>query len=550
MIPSLLLPIKYSSILLVILFLIVIYKLITKQREINFPKILLLPFIIYYISIIISFLIDVYFGIINFDFLLRNLVIIIVPLFVFTSNLNEIGIKKMLNISSIIISSLGVVFILLWVTGYMKYFNQQEFKKNEWIKSGITSIDNYKPNDSVFEFEIGTTSKTNSFRKVGSLSKWNKKDSVIRELTIKVKKSNQDVWVYFRNFNKKQSQGAWFNAKTGQIGLTQKGIKAETKLLPNGYFKFILKDKPQRKSTREWFHFSLVSENGGNKWYAEQQKSNKLIQLLPPKFYLSSGQDLLQKKSLLSYKITSFSSLHSYAHGTYMSLVFTFSLMFLLFNQFLNKWIRYLFIAINIFIIFSLASKAVIISLIILFPIYYYKCIYRNKYTVAFCLICFIVVLIGFKGYAIDRFVDMYKTLTIDNKGDLENLSTNERIHIYENYYNLIDKNYWFGYGNINGKNAVKTIYNHDFNTHNQYIQSLFNSGFLGFLLFILFCLSPFILIKSTINNRNEYMFFLLIVLFNFLFESLLYRQWGLILVSFIFAIYLQTFKLKLRWSR
>ena len=548
--PSLLLPIKYSSILLVIIFVIIIYKLIVNRGSIKIPKYVLLPFICYYISIIISFFIDVNYGIINFDFLLRNISIIIVPLFVFTSNFDKNEINKILKFSSIIISLFGIVMIIIWCLGYNNYFKQQEFKKSEWIKSQILPTDNSINQDSILEFNISPFSKTNSFRRIGDLSNWNKNDSIIRELTIKVKESSQNVWVYFRNFNDNHSQGAWFNAKTGQIGFVQKGVKVESEALQNGYFKFTLKDKPRKYLTREWFYFSFVNENGYFKWNSEKQKSNVIIQLKTPKFYLSSGEDLLKKSPLFSYKITNFSSLKDYAHGTYMSLIFVFSTLILLFKDVLNKWTRYVFILTNTFIIFSLASKAVIISLIVLFPLYYFKYLLKYKYIVG---VGVIVILIGINGYATRRFDDMYQTLiNIDNKqslGDLEYLSTNERLNIYENYFYLINKNL-LGYGYVKGKNTVKSIFNHDFNSHNQYIQSLFNSGVLGFLFFILFCLSPFIFIKRIINKKNLLRFFILIIFFNFLFESILFRQWGLILVSFTFALYFQKFKSKLRWCQ
>lgn len=159
---------------------------------------------------------------------------------------------------------------------------------------------------------------------------------------------------------------------------------------------------------------------------------------------------------------------------------------------------------------------------------------------------------LGFSGHVKERFNDMFKTIIDIRKGkdlgDLEELSTNNRIYIYKNYLSLIKENIVLGYGYKNGEEIFRTRYNSSFNAHNQYLQTLFQSGIIGLFILTLFSISPFFLIKNKMKEKNEIELVFFLILFNFLFESILYRQWGLILVCFTYAIYFQFFKSDLKW--
>ena len=122
----------------------------------------------------------------------------------------------------------------------------------------------------------------------------------------------------------------------------------------------------------------------------------------------------------------------------------------------------------------------------------------------------------------------------------------------YEDFFTnfRIKDNFIIGHGYKNGEKIVNSKYNYNFNTHNQYLQSLFHSGITGLLFLILFCISPFLLIRKRGKEKYGLELVIILILFNFLFESLLFRQWGLILVCFSYAIYFQFFKLELKWFR
>lgn len=540
--------------MLIIVSLASIYNLISNRKKKRLFNYLFFPFLIYFLSIIATFIIDVFNDQIDGEYVSRNLSVLIIPLFVFTSNFSKTQILVILKKTSILITFVGVVFTILWSFGYYQQNHQQEFQKEAWYKTELITPENYLTQKSNYNFRVNPDALKPSLRKVIMLSSKQLEGQgsvIVRELFIKIKNNIQkDVWVLLRNVNNGGCE-VWFNAITGEVGkvngLVSKVISEKN---IDGFHKFSLANKLIKNSTREWFYVSFVSENGSYSW-SQDFKKNVSIELKRPNFYLDSGKNLLLDKSIFKYKLSRFSNLNNYAHSTYFGLIFIFSLIFFIFNSFLNGYLRILVIILNVFFIITLASKAIIISLLVVIPIYYFYHFFNYKYL--FIVIVFGLFL-GFNSQIKERFSDMYITIVNIKKdqdlGDLKTLSTNNRIIIYKNYLNLIKENYLIGYGYKNGAKIVKYKYNYSFNTHNQYLQSLFYSGLFGFLLLILFSFSPFVLKIKKNKEKNGLELLIILILFNFLFESLLSRQWGLIFVCFSYAIYFQFFKPELKWFR
>ena len=107
--PSLLLPIRYSSLILIIASIASLYNLVYKRKKERLFSYLFFPFIIYYISIIISLVIDIYNNQLNGEFIFRNLIVLIIPLFIFSSNFSKIQILNILKNTSILITFIGTL---------------------------------------------------------------------------------------------------------------------------------------------------------------------------------------------------------------------------------------------------------------------------------------------------------------------------------------------------------------------------------------------------------------------------------------------------------
>lgn len=547
--PSLLLPIRYSSLILIIASIASLYNLVYKTKKERLFSYLFFPFIMYYISIIISFIIDIYNNQFVGEFMFRNLSVLIIPLFIFTSNFSKIQILNILKKTSILITFVGLFILISWFFGYYKYNNQQEYQKKEWIKNDIIATKDYLTKNSNYNITIIPASEKPSFRKVIMLTNEQTESSVVRELVVKATDAKKDFWVLLRNVNDGNCK-AWFNATNGEIGKVEGGGRVNSEKLSEGFYKFTLANKPKLNSTREWFYISFVSNNGGYTWNNNFNQDVNL-QLRNPNLYLDSGKNLLEKRSIFKYKVTDFTGLENYAHSTYFGLIFIFAIVAFVFNPFLNNWLRFMVIIINVFVVITLASKAIIISLFFLLPIYYLFNYFNYKYLLVFLILGFFV---GYNGHIKVRFNDMFQTIVNLNQdkdlGDLKNLSTNNRILIYKNYFNLIKSNYMIGHGYKNGSMIVNSKFNHSFNTHNQYLQALFHSGVIGLLLLILFSISPFILKRKKTKKKYGFEFLIVFILFNFLFESLLFRQWGLIYVCFSYSVYFQFYKKNLIWFR
>ena len=524
-----------------------IYNLISKRKEESLFSFSFFLFSLYFLSIIITFIIDIYNNKFDVEFLFRNLSVLIIPLFIFTSNFSKIHILNILKKTSILITFVGLIFLIYWISGYYKYNNQQEYQKPEWFKNDIITSNEYLTKSSSYFLTINPASEKPSLRKVIMLTKKQTKSSIVREFIVKAKNTEKDVWVLLRNVNEGNCK-AWFNIVNGEIGKVEGGGSVKTEKLSKGFYKFTLANGLITNSAREWFYISFVSNDGSYNW---NNNKDIFLQLGSPQLYLSSGENLLEGKSLFKNKITDFSGLENYAHSTYFGLIFIFALVALVFNPFLNIWLRFIAIILNGFFIITLASKAITISLVLLLPIYLFFNFFNYKYIV---IVFILGVFIGYNGHIKERFHDMFQTIINLNQdknlGDLNTLSTNNRIHIYKNYLDLVKNNYMVGYGYKNGSEIVKSNYNYNFNAHNQYLQSLFHAGGIGFFSLILLTFSPFILNRKKMKKKYGLEFIIFLIIFNFLFESLLYRQWGLIFVCFSYSTYFQFFKSELRWFR
>lgn len=509
----------------------------------------MIPFLVYFVSIIGSFIIDLSHNIIEFEFLMRNLTILIIPLFVFTSNFSKIQILKIIKITSLLITMIGFIFLMIWAFGYYKYKNQEEYQKTDWFKSEIKTNINYEADSSIFEIIIPSSSKKPSLRKILMLNNEQLKNEIFREFFVKVKKSEKDVWILFRGVDTDDTK-AWFNATTGEIGKIEGNAKVKSIKTSDSYYKFTLYNFPPKNTTREWYYISFVENNASYQW-KNTGNENVILQLKEPKIYLANGQNLLTVQSILNYRIIAFGLLKSYAHATYFGFVFLFALVFLIFNNFYTGWVRFLSIILNIIVLFTLGSKAIIISFAFFLPIYYFTNNFKRRWIIIALVFGLFLI---FYGQINQRFSQMFQTIINVNQteemGDLKTLSTNNRISIYKNYIGLMKANFYLGNGYKNGEQLINSKFNHNFNAHNQYLQSIFNSGILGLLSLIFFCLFPLFIKKNIEKERFDFKLLIIIILFNFLFESLLFRQWGLILVSFSFAIYYQYFKAKTEWSR
>ena len=308
----------------------------------------------------------------------RNLIILIIPLFIFTANFSKPQILNILKKTSILITIIGLFLIGSWIFGYYKYDNQQEYQKEEWFKKDIIITKDYVTKNEILNVVIESGSQMPSLRKVVMFANEQTKSTVVREFIVRNKDTKNDVWGLIRNVDDGNCK-AWFNIKTGEIGKVEGDVTVRSELLSDGFFRFTHANKPKANATREWFYISIVSENGSYRLNNNLKKEAHL-QLKTPNLYLDTGENLLETKNFFKYKNTEFNGLKNYAHSTYLGLVFLFALVVFIFNSFVKNWIRAFVIIVNILVIVTLSSKAMAISFFFLLPLYYLYNYFNYKY--------------------------------------------------------------------------------------------------------------------------------------------------------------------------
>ena len=122
-----------------------------------------------------------------------------------------------------------------------------------------------------------------------------------------------------------------------------------------------------------------------------------------------------------------------------------------------------------------------------------------------------------------------YESITQqDNPGQSNSLG---RLILWNSLNEFSSQELATGIGINASKEKIKKLTGVDKNMHNQFLQSLLNAGFTGFLLLIVFVFLPLFF------KRNIFTVCLVSVVFlNLLFENMLDRIWGITLISFFYA--------------
>jgi O-antigen ligase len=138
----------------------------------------------------------------------------------------------------------------------------------------------------------------------------------------------------------------------------------------------------------------------------------------------------------------------------------------------------------------------------------------------------------------------------LPEKGRVQAESNADRMAVWVTAIEIIEKNYVFGVGTgdvkdalMEGyiKNGLLPAYEHKFNAHNQYLQTFVTLGLSGFLVLVAFFLLP--ALKALKGRQDLYFVFLLIFALNILFESMLEIQAGVVFYAF-FNAFLFTVKI------
>jgi len=241
-------------------------------------------------------------------------------------------------------------------------------------------------------------------------------------------------------------------------------------------------------------------------------------------------------------------------HPSYYALYLNFAIVILLgfiLSYHLNR--KHVFMCILLVLIFSIGillanSKAVIISLV--FTLIIFGFIYAVQKRKWLFTSVFFTVFLGGIMLSIYAFPQLNKRLVATQKiveGYLQNKPLNgydgssQRILIWQSTIGIIKNNFFWGVGNGDIKDVLIEDYTQNnytyilekrLNSHNQFLQSFAALGLIGFIFLIMLFIVP---LSCIFKKRNYiYFFFLLIVFMNFLTESMLEVQAGVLFISFL----------------
>jgi len=252
-----------------------------------------------------------------------------------------------------------------------------------------------------------------------------------------------------------------------------------------------------------------------------------------------------------------------FLHPSYFAMYIVFSLVlieYLFFNKHIksrNFKIMYLFIAaLFIFLIYLLSSRAGVISLFIICTAYLFYYFFRIKKIGTRVLVSFLLIILALLMLYNSRFNLLFqnKYVSNSNKNEIKvesantgpsqpDVSSNVRLKIWNSAWIIFLQNPLLGLGTGDIKIELTSEYirsnnevalNSNLNVHNQYLETLTELGIIGLMLLI--SLIFFALWKSYTTKNSLLLVFILIIAFNFLFETMLNTQAGVVFICFFYC--------------
>lgn len=245
-----------------------------------------------------------------------------------------------------------------------------------------------------------------------------------------------------------------------------------------------------------------------------------------------------------------------FIHASYfaMYLILAITLVVLLYPAWFSTqknviYTSYFFVITFVVTIFLCSSKLGLISFFMAIPlIFFYK--FKKFLSIKKVLALIVAILVlGIVAYTVfPSAFERLSSLTTVSSSTLDKTSsesTTVRILIWEQCLEIINNNFWLGANVGDANDALYKAYAdngltgalaHNFNAHNQYFQTFIGLGIIGFLL--LFVLTCGYIIKGIIKKHFLLMLFSLIIVLNFLVESMLQTAAGVLFFVFFFCLF------------
>lgn len=251
-----------------------------------------------------------------------------------------------------------------------------------------------------------------------------------------------------------------------------------------------------------------------------------------------------------------YSRLSVFIHPSYLAMYVCFAITVLLYF-YLKGWIKgrmmqalsiILIVLFELFVV-MLSSKAGILGLAIIIAMFASYIIFVEKRFLAgitsggLLTVSFLILFFLFPASSA-RFEESREVVEQADVGTNEVAnSTGERIMIWWYSFEITNENFLFGVGTGDVKDRLLDKYEEkgmsnalelELNAHNQYLQTMIAMGIMGLIILLLNIILPAMYCVE--KKHYLYLIFLLLVGFNFLFESMLETQAGVVFYAFFNA--------------
>jgi len=265
-------------------------------------------------------------------------------------------------------------------------------------------------------------------------------------------------------------------------------------------------------------------------------------------FYFSDGNISHLYYNELSWKY----------HPSYLAMYVSLGIIFLIYEWYKNndKYSHLFLLAILVLLVFLflLSSKAgILVTFIILVVACFYQFFLEKKIIKSLTLLIIAIV------FAYVGIHDNYRFKTIEQsiKTAETNTETSEsnavRLLIWETGLDLLKKYWLFGVGCGDVKDVLMKEYENrnmqgaiekKLNLHNQFLETWLSLGIFGLLLLLTILFIPFL--AALKHNNMSWLLFLLLILGNFMTETMLNTQSGVIFILYFYYFFIVEQKLRM----
>ena len=251
-----------------------------------------------------------------------------------------------------------------------------------------------------------------------------------------------------------------------------------------------------------------------------------------------------------------YSSLSPLIHPSYLAMYVSFAIAILMYFMLkgmikgrIKRALAILLVGIFELFLVMLSSKAGILGLVLTIAMFTSYIIFIEKritlglLTGGLLTATFLILFLLFPTSA-ERFRESSDDLGMKNvKTDVITSSTTDRIMIWWYSFEITNENFFSGIGTGDVKDQLLDKYEEkdmsharelELNAHNQYLQTMIALGIVGLVILLLNLILP--ALYSVEIKHYLYLIFLLLVGFNFLFESMLETQAGVVFYAFFNA--------------